>query len=476
MLEKLINNSRNYLLENILFCSSCFIKQQKIDRLEEEISSLKAKLNYREKKDKGEFFGSSTPSSKEMFKKKASEEDKKKQGGAKKGHKGNGRKIFNDKQADEIIDYNIDMTHCPKCNVPLENKGNEERSVIEGEMLKPKKILFRCSVKRCPKCRKTFTRKPPVLKRNKYGTKFISNSAIMHYLHGIPLKRIEELWGNDIVAGNLIKIFHRIADLFKPVMEQLKEKYQQSEVKHADETGWRTDGDNGYSWLFASNYTSIFAFEQTRSARIVIEYLGKKELPGVLVVDRYAGYNKVPCKIQYCYAHLLRDVCDLEKEFPEEMEIKRFVSCVSSLLSKAMNLRNKKISDKKYYDQARYLKEKIMEAMNSPGKHPGIQKIQDIFREKTDRLFHWVENRSVPPDNNYAERELRPTVIARKVSHGSQSKQGAKTRSIMMSVLHTVKKRLKNGNVENWLNETLQAYIHNPNIDPYSLLPELPDK
>ena len=70
MLEKLIiNNRSNYLLENILFCSSCFRKQQNIDRLEEEVASLRAKLNYRDKKDTGEFFGSSTPSSKEMFKK-----------------------------------------------------------------------------------------------------------------------------------------------------------------------------------------------------------------------------------------------------------------------------------------------------------------------------------------------------------------------------------------------------------------------
>ncbi|MBI3941357.1 MAG: transposase, partial [Acidobacteria bacterium] len=39
--------------------------------------------------------------------------------------------------------------------------------------------------------------------------------------------------------------------------------------------------------------------------------------------------------------------------------------------------------------------------------------------------------------DNRCERELRPTVIARKVSFGSQSEAGAKTREIMMSLLHT---------------------------------------
>jgi transposase len=53
-----------------------------------------------------------------------------------------------------------------------------------------------------------------------------------------------------------------------------------------------------------------------------------------------------------------------------------------------------------------------------------------------------VENRAVPADNNRAERELRPTVIARKVSFGSQSDAGAKTREVLMSVVHTLAKRV----------------------------------
>ena len=470
-----ITNKGGDSLGGMVFCSSCLEKQQKIDRLEEENASLKAKLSYRGKKDQQEFFGSSTPSSKKKFKKKSSLENRENKGGAKKGHKGNGRRMFTSEEADEIVDYTIEETHCPECNVLLEDKGIEERAVIEGEMLKLKKLLFRSQTKRCPKCRKIFNKKPPVLKRNKYGTKFVSSSAAMHYSHGIPLKRIENLWGEEIVAGNLIKTFHRIGQMFDPMMELLKKDYREAEVKHADETGWRTDGANGYSWLFTCKHTSIFDFRDTRSSLVVRDILGEKKLPGVLVVDRYAGYNKAPCNLQYCYAHLLREVEDLRKDFPKVAEVENFVSCVAPLISKAMSLRGKNTSDKVYYKKAQYLKKKIMAAMNAPGKHAGVQKIQDIFREKSHRLYHWVENRNVPADNNYAERELRPTVIARKVSHGSQSETGARTRSILMSVLHTVKKRLRSGTVEDWLNETLQKHIHDPNIDLCSLLPDIPD-
>jgi hypothetical protein len=74
-------------------------------------------------------------------------------------------------------------------------------------------------------------------------------------------------------------------------------------------------------------------------------------------------------------------------------------------------------------------------------RHPAIQNIQDIFHQKADRLYHWADDREIPADNNLAERELRPLVIARKISFGSQSEKGARTREILMTVLHTLKKR-----------------------------------
>ncbi len=99
------------------------------------------------------------------------------------------------------------------------------------------------------------------------------------------------------------------------------------------------------------------------------------------------------------------------------------------------------ITDRQFKRQAAKIKNEIINITNSQAKHPAIQKIQDIFREKADRLYHWVEDRNIPADNNLAERELRPLVIARKISFGSQSDAGARTREILMTVLHTLKKR-----------------------------------
>jgi len=141
-----------------------------------------------------------------------------------------------------------------------------------------------------------------------------------------------------------------------------------------------------------------------------------------------------------------------------------------------MHLASQKISDKEYYRTAKQLQKKIMAAARSPAHHLGIRAVQDIFTDHEHRLFHWVTDRRVPADNNRAERDLRPTVIARKVSFGSSSDAGAETRSILMSVLHTLNRRRGEQSLESAFKEILDEIAKNPDADLIPLvLRSLPD-
>jgi len=282
----------------------------------------------------------------------------------------------------------------------------------------------------------------------------------------VPLGRLESQLGVGI--GTLIGSLHRLRVVLKPVMERLLEAYRQAPVKHADETSWRNNGHNGYAWLFACKDIALFRLRKTRSARVVQEVLGQEALPGVLVVDRYAGYNKAPCALQYCQAHLLRTVQDLGDEFPEQDEVQRFVSTASNLLAGAIHLRTLSLKDKEYLRLAAQLRDKIQQVMGESAQHPGIQKVQDIYREHAPRMYHWAESPSIPADNNFAERELRSLVIARKVSFGSQSDEGALTRETLMSILHTM--RLRGIPVGQRLKSTLDRLAAHPQDNPYPLL------
>ena len=421
------------------YCKECLSKQQKINELEEEISQLKTKLHYQERTAKEGFFGSSTPSSKIPIKANSSTQCLHNNGGGKVGHEGHGRASICEEDADKVEKIHIDNI-CPDCGSILEDKGTKTRTVIDCQPVKMKKIVYHLERKHCPKCKKLISARPPgVLSKCLYSNQLLAYVAVQHYIYGNTLGQIEKQTG--IGYSSLVDSMHQLARILKDVPKSLIEYYRNAAVKHADETGWRTDGQNGYSWLFCTPDISIYRFRSSRSASVAKEIFGDKPLPGVLVVDRYNGYNKMPSKIQYCYAHLLRTVKDLEKDFPENAEIKSFVEALAPQLANAMSLRTLDITDKQFKKQAAKIKDAIIEIANRQAKHPAIWKIQDIFREKADRLYHWADDRTVPADNNLAERELRPLVIARKISFGSQSVAGAATRETLMTVLHTLRKR-----------------------------------
>ncbi|MCP5524376.1 MAG: transposase [Verrucomicrobiales bacterium] len=173
---------------------------------------------------------------------------------------------------------------------------------------------------------------------------------MQHYVHGVTLGQLESQL--HVGYGTLMGALHQLARRLEPVIERLVREYRQAPVKHADETGWRTDGRNGYAWLFCTDTISLFRFRQTRSAQVAHQVLGDP------AIGRGAGGGPLPrlqpvsCALQCCYAHLLRDVGDLEKEFPDQPEIQRFVAALAPLLARAMHLRGLQLTPAQFRKQA----------------------------------------------------------------------------------------------------------------------------
>jgi transposase len=451
---------------NVNACPQCHEKQREIDRLREENTRLKQQLRYRQRQAEPGAFGSSTPSAQLPVKANTPEDGRAKRGGAPFGHVGYGRKALDPDTADRVETVPMG-SRCPDCGGALEAKGFRGRTVFDSQATQTERLLYRLEKKYCPRCQKAVeARAPGVLPKALVGNQRLTQVAFWHYRDGIPLGRLCEQ--TQIGLGTLVQTLHRLARLFQPVVSQLIEQYRQAPVRHADETSWRTDGHSGYAWLFATPKVSLFLFRPTRSASVAKEVLGDQPLPGVLVVDRYNGYNRAPCALQYCYAHLLREVEDLGKEFPDHLEVRLFTASLIPLLAQAMHLHSQPLSERAYYRQARRLRQQIGEVVGQPAQHLGVRRLQDLFTDYVHRLYHWVEDRRVPADNNRAERELRPTVIARKVSFGSQSDAGAKTREVLMSVVHTLKKR--SADPESQFKRVLDQLAADPGHDPVALL------
>jgi transposase len=450
----------------IYYCPHCFAKQQEINRLKDRIVHLEGKLRLRQRQAQEGPFGSSTPSSKVPLKPSALPQRQARKGGGQVGHVGHGRRRVEAAAADRVVEVPA-PARCPECGGGLTPRDVRDRTAFDADPVRVERIVYRVHRRRCPHCRKVVQAPVPgLMPKSQYGNGLLSHVAVQHYLYGVTLGQLERQMG--IGYGSLVDALHQLARRLEPVIPPLIQSYRRSPVRHADETGWRTDGGNGYAWLFCTPRLSLYRFGNTRSASVVRDVLGTRRRAGVLVVDRYAGYNRAPCAIQYCYAHLLRDLQDLEKEFPDQAEVRSFVQTVAPLLAAAMGLRGLGLSRRQHRQQARDLRRKIQSAMNAPAQHLAVRGYQDLFRQNARRLYHWADDPAVPAENNRAERELRPLVVARKISFGSQSSNGAHTREVLMTVLHTLRKQ--SPDPDQAFRTALDQLAANPDLDPYKVL------
>ena len=102
-------------------------------------------------------------------------------------------------------------------------------------------------------------------------------------------------------VGAIVRAGHQVARQVGPEVDEALERIRCSPVVHADETGWRENGKNGYVWTF-STPTERFFLRRGRGGVVVDEVLGES-FEGILVSDFYVAYHHYPGLKQRCWAH-----------------------------------------------------------------------------------------------------------------------------------------------------------------------------
>lgn len=84
---------------------------------------------------------------------------------------------------------------------------------------------------------------------------------------------------------------------------------------------------------------------------------------------------------------------------------------------------------------------RLDEILAHPWEDPDARRLVKRMRKYREDLFRFLDDPTVPPDNNHAEREIRPAVIIRKNSLCNRSEEGAEAQAVLMSVYRTLKLR-----------------------------------
>lgn len=333
---------------------------------------------------------------------------------------------------------------CPDCGRKLAGGWVHRRRQVIEIPLTPVRIIEHVVVARyCGVCGKrvipALDLSGEVVGTHRVGIRLMSLVAYLHNICRVPLRTTKKLlfslYGLEIGLGEISEILHVVAERGQGEYEALKGEIRGSPFVHGDETGWREDGENGYVWSFSTPSVRYFTYNRSRSGEVAREMLSD-QFVGTLVSDFYCGYNYYLGPHQRCWVHFFRDLDKLVEKHPEDESVAAWAKKIEDVYWRARNfrgarqrdrLRQKMILQDELYDLARpYLKVECPQRILS-------QRIERFLPE----LFIFVEHPDVPSENNAAERAVRPVVIARKVSGGTRSDRGSKTRMTLMSLFST---------------------------------------
>lgn len=224
---------------------------------------------------------------------------------------------------------------------------------------------------------------------------------------------------------------------------QIHDRALEGAVLHADETGWRVDGETHWLWCFTSKDVTYYMIDRRRGSPALKRFF-KKEFAGVLVTDFWGAYNAVACaRKQKCLPHLLRDLKRTQHYHEPEGDWPEFSKRLKRLIRDSIRLskRRTELSPEAFASRRRRLDTRLGELLERPWEQRHARRLVKRLRRHTSELFTFLDHDGVPFDNNHAEREIRPAVIARKNSYANGSEEGARTQATLMSVFRTLKQR-----------------------------------
>lgn len=335
------------------------------------------------------------------------------------------------------------LDQCPACGTRLTGGSvKRTREVLEVPVAPVTVIEHVYLERRCPGCGRRCVPPPEldgvVVGQSRLGVGLVSLIATLREEARLPFAVIQTLlqtvYGLTLSVGGLVGAVQTVATQAAAVVEQIQTAIRASPVVHADETGLRENGQNGYVWTLSTPDHRYFV-RGSRAKSMLIEGLGET-FGGVLVSDFYAAYTSYDGLHQYCWAHLLRDIHDLTVAHPDEAGVQGWATAVHDVFTRAQAVA---MPDPRSRRQAQHTAERELLALCRPyldGTHPQTTLCQRIEKYLTE-LFVFVADPAVPATNNTAERSLRHLVTARKISGGTRSDTGSTTKTRLASLFGT---------------------------------------
>ena len=246
--------------------------------------------------------------------------------GGQPGHRGAHRPLVPPERVDEI--RSVLPCQCGQCGHALPQLLEEAQTdgtlrrhqVTELPPIQAHIIEYQCPGVICPECGGC-TRAPiPEEAIGQFGPQLTALIAYMTVVCRMPRRVVgrllQQALGIDISLGSTQKCWEEASQAVAAPCQELKLQLKQEPVINADETGWRTNGEKRFLWVFVAAQYVVYTVANTRGSEVLIRMLGAV-FGGILCSDRFSAYSKYhKGRAQFCWAHLKRNllgVMDLTK-------------------------------------------------------------------------------------------------------------------------------------------------------------------
>lgn len=354
------------------------------------------------------------------------------------------------------IEVPVAETACPKCGDRLVADRVEEASIVDlPEVVRPRARLFRVDVRRCTGCGAKVRGRHPDLAADqrgatahRLGPRLWAAAHHLHYGLGVPVRKVPRvlamLTGVTLTQGAITRdALRKAAGAVGATYRDLCRSVREAPYVHTDDTGWRQGGRPAWLMVFETDVATVYQVRRRHRNDEVREVV-PAEYAGVLITDRGKSYDAVELagvKKQKCLSHVLRSLSEvLEKK---TRGARRFAKRLKGLMKQALTLwlEHRAGPGPDFADRRDRFKGCLTD-------HLRDRSLSDVDNQRLlnelgrchdeGSLVRFLDEPSIEPTNNRAERALRPAVIARKVSQCTKTERGTRAFEAWTSVVRTL--------------------------------------
>lgn len=358
--------------------------------------------------------------------------------GAPRGHRGRTREVPNTIDREQVI-APADLCSCGCSEItPLldfDVRYVEDIPAVSKEVTRQIYLQGRCT-----NCGKVIRHPDAVTKPLVVtGPNLAAHLTMMNHM-GVTFRKLSAFSTRtlriELSPSGALGIVNRVSGTLERPYRELLAALPHQDWLNGDETGWKVMGKNGYIWCFCNTDIAVFHHDYRRGAKVIEEILGDA-FAGVVICDFYAAYNCID-KTQRCLVHLLRDIKTEREILRGSKLLERFEKAVKKFIENGLEAQAMPEGELKERAVAKLERQldRLTRMKVTKGKATTLVKRIEKYR---DDLIRFVTHPGVEFHNNRAERQLRPIVVNRKVSFGSNTDHGARRYCIIHTIVETCK-------------------------------------